>query len=129
MSEDKRFRRTGFYRRLFARYYDRFQAPYEEHIEARKRRLFAGVSGTVVEIGPGTGANLRYLPSDCRWIGVEPNLHMHGPLREKARQAGLEVDLRTAGAKGIDVDDAHPPGPFCARCSRAGGVEWVRPES
>ena len=40
--------------------------------------------GQVVEIGPGTGASLPYLPTGVRWIGIEPNRHMHPRLREKA---------------------------------------------
>jgi hypothetical protein len=46
-----------------------------------KRSLFAGLEGTVVEIGPGTGVNLPYLPDGLRWIGLEPNPHMHGHIR------------------------------------------------
>src|SRR5262245_29485265 len=60
-------------RRLFARFYDRVQANYEVLLAQRKDALFVDVSGTVVEIGPGTGANLPHLPRGLRWIGVEPN--------------------------------------------------------
>ena len=43
----------------------------------RKRRLFANLPATVVEIGPGTGANLRYYRTGTRLIAIEPNRHMH----------------------------------------------------
>ncbi len=95
----------GLYSRLFARYYDRFQADYEKHIAGRKRKLFDGVKGTVLEIGPGTGANFQYLPSGSRWIGVEPNPYMHGRLRERARAAGIEPEIHTTGRGEFLVDD------------------------
>ena len=66
---------------------------------ARKRALFADRTGTVVEIGPGTGVNLPYLPDGIRWIGVEPNPHMHRFLREQLAGRDLNADLRTASAQ------------------------------
>ncbi len=97
--------RQGLYARFFARYYDRVQAEYEKHLAERKRELFAGVTGTIVEIGAGTGANLKYLPSDCSWIGIEPNPYMHESLRERARAAGIEPKILTGAASAIEVDD------------------------
>ena len=53
----------------------------DDYMHARlgpaKTRLFAGVPGTVVEIGPGSGANLRYLPRGTHVIAIEPNIQMH----------------------------------------------------
>lgn len=72
----------------------------------RKRRLFADLSGTVVEMGPGTGINLPYLPRGIRWIGVEPNPHMHRFIREVAAEQGIEVELRTATAAATGLPDA-----------------------
>jgi ubiquinone/menaquinone biosynthesis C-methylase UbiE len=91
---------------MFAKYYDAMTARYEEYITVRKGELFAGIGGTIVEIGPGTGANLRYVPEGARWIGVEPNPHMHDQLRARAEREGVEADVRLAGAGGIEVDDA-----------------------
>ena len=39
----------------------------------KKRRVFSGLPREVVEIGPGVGANLAYLPARCRLIAIEPN--------------------------------------------------------
>jgi SAM-dependent methyltransferase len=71
----------------------------------RKGRLFADLEGTVVEIGPGTGVNVPYLPAGGRWIGIEPNPHMHGYLRDKLRGRDLDATLRTAPAR----DTGLPP--------------------
>ena len=68
----------------------------------RKRALFAGLQGTIVELGPGTGANCRHYPAGSSVIGVEPNLRMHEPLRESAKRH--QVDLKIRGLKGEKLD-------------------------
>ncbi len=65
----------------------------ERKLRQHKKRVFAGLSNTVVEIGSGTGANLRYLPDGSTLIAVEPNRYMHGPLRAVAQRAGVRLDL------------------------------------
>jgi SAM-dependent methyltransferase len=52
--------------RLASRYH-------EPLVAARKRVLFGGLTGTVLEIGAGTGVNLQYLGAGVQWIGYEPN--------------------------------------------------------
>lgn len=84
---------------MMARFYDRMMADYEAWIEARKRTLFSGVSGRVIEVGPGTGNNFRYLPATIEWLGIEPNPYMHESLRQKAHAAGIEARLH-AGVAG-----------------------------
>jgi SAM-dependent methyltransferase len=71
-----------------------------------KRRLFADLPPTVVEIGPGTGANLRYYRPGTRLIAIEPNRHMHAPLRTAAQRYGIELELREEGADAIGLPDA-----------------------
>ncbi len=94
-------------RRLMARYYDRFQKPYENWIADRRQKLLGEVSGTVLELGPGTGINFRYFPKAIEWLGVEPNPHMHAQLRERAAECGFgAVEFRTVTAEGIDLPPA-----------------------
>jgi SAM-dependent methyltransferase len=71
----------------------------------RKRQLFADLEGTVVEIGPGTGVNLPYLPGGLRWIGLEPNPHMHDYVREQLEGRDLETTLRSTPAQDTDLPD------------------------
>ncbi|MDP6719979.1 MAG: class I SAM-dependent methyltransferase, partial [Pirellulaceae bacterium] len=97
--------RRSFRKRMFARWYDQVMATYEEYIAERKRELFASLSGSVMEIGPGTGANLAYVPEGSRWIGIEPNHYMHDQLREKAGKHDIEAEFAVASAEGIAVDD------------------------
>jgi SAM-dependent methyltransferase len=72
----------------------------------RKQALFADLPEQIVEIGPGTGANLRYYRPGTRLTAIEPNVHMHGPLRAAARRRGIELELRTATAERIALPDA-----------------------
>jgi len=48
--------RPTLQRWLFAHGCDRMLARYEEYIAERKQSLFANLSGTILEVGPGTGA-------------------------------------------------------------------------
>jgi ubiquinone/menaquinone biosynthesis C-methylase UbiE len=73
----------------------------------RKRALFADLMGTVVEIGPGTGVNLPYLPRGIRWIGIEPNPHMHQFIRTTGADHGIDVELRAASASDTGLPDDY----------------------
>jgi len=77
---------------------------YEHWIADRKRALFAGLSGTVVEIGPGAGANFPYFGPGVRWVGVEPNRYARPYLERAARQAGVPFELRSGDAERLPVD-------------------------
>ncbi len=72
----------------------------------KKRRLFADLHGTIVEIGPGTGVNLPYLPEGIRWIGLEPNPHLHDFLREELAGRDLDAEIRTDPAQDTGLPDA-----------------------
>ncbi len=93
-------------RRLFARLYDRATQRYERIMRPRKRELLASLTGTVVELGPGTGASLELLPEAVRWIGIEPNQHMHPLLIARAESLGREIDLREHSAEALPLADA-----------------------
>jgi SAM-dependent methyltransferase len=66
----------------------------ERSLGRRKRRVFAQLPREVVELGPGVGANLGYLPPGATLIAVEPNRYMHAGLAAAAHRQGVELDLR-----------------------------------
>lgn len=72
---------------------------------AAKRALFADLPDTVLEIGPGTGANLRYYRPGTRLVAVEPNQHMHAALAAAARRRGIALELRDESAEAIGLPD------------------------
>jgi ubiquinone/menaquinone biosynthesis C-methylase UbiE len=71
-----------------------------------KRELFGGLPHTVLELGPGHGANFRYLDRGTHVIALEPNLHMHPYLRAAAARHGVTVDVRAGVAEAIPLPDA-----------------------
>ena len=95
----------SFYQRFFAYTLAWGDSAQHRLYGDRKRRLFADLEGTVVEIGPGTGVNLPYLPDGLRWIGLEPNPHMHGYIRERLEGRALDVTLRTDPAQDTGLPD------------------------
>lgn len=74
-------------------------------------RKYAGIKSpilsaaplAVVELGPGAGANLRYLRRGTRLTAIEPNVRFHPMLRQRASERGIELDLRTLAGEAIDL--------------------------
>ena len=101
-----RFERRGLRLRGFAWAMHKINRGYERQVAARKGPLLSPLTGTVVEIGPGTGPNFAYLPRDVRWIGIEPNVHMHPYLERAARAYGISTELRPGLAESLPVEDS-----------------------
>ena len=76
------------------------------HLRTRKAAAFAGLPPTVVELGAGVGANLRYLADDAHLIAIEPNPYMHPRLRRAARVHGVDLEIRDVVGERIDLPDA-----------------------
>jgi ubiquinone/menaquinone biosynthesis C-methylase UbiE len=80
--------------------------PYIEwNARQRKRRVFADLPSTVVELGSGVGANLRYLHPGSTLIAIEPNPPMHRRLRAAAERHGVQLDLRDGLAERTGLPD------------------------
>lgn len=98
----------GIYDRVFARVYDPFMEQAEERLFPPHREYLTDVSGEVLDVGSGTGANFPYFAGreDVRLHAVEPDPHMARQARVKAAEVGLDVDLREVGAEALPYDDA-----------------------
>ncbi|HEX6982465.1 MAG TPA: class I SAM-dependent methyltransferase [Balneolaceae bacterium] len=96
---------TGFTSRLNAWLLHKGSERYNEKVNERKRSLLLDVSGRVLEIGPGTGANLEYYPKDISLIGLEPSPFMQHYLKEKAKQFKQEIEIITGTAENIPLSD------------------------
>lgn len=98
--EQHRFR--GAFNAAFFRMMD----PYMERtLRARKHRVFADLPREVLEIGPGVGANLRYLPPGATLVALEPNRSMHAGLLAGAHEHGVTIDLRVRMAEHTGLPD------------------------
>ncbi len=88
---------------LFAMTYDRQLAKAEEAgLRAMRRRLLAGASGEVLEIGAGTGANLRCSGPEVTSLTVtEPLAPMVRRLERAAGEAGSAAKVLRAPAEDL----------------------------
>lgn len=92
--------------RVFAAGYDRMLAGAEAtELGTLRGSVVAGVAGTVVDLGAGTGANLRHLPSDVDYVALEPDPQMASQLVVKAAELGIDVEVLLAPAEAIPLDD------------------------
>ncbi len=80
-------------------------APEHPAVEARKREVIGAMRGTIVELGPGPGTNMRFYADGVRVLAVEPNPGMHPHLRAAAAEHDVDVDIRTIHGEDIDVAD------------------------
>jgi ubiquinone/menaquinone biosynthesis C-methylase UbiE len=68
--------------------------------------LLAGLRGTVLELGPGAGANLAHYHEDVHWIGVEPKAANRNRTRRTATRLGRPDARVVAGrAERLDLPD------------------------
>jgi SAM-dependent methyltransferase len=100
-------RGAAWYKRAQAWALSRQSARYEALVRGEKRALLGSLTGSVVEIGPGAGGNLEYLPPGVRWIGVEPNPYFEGHLRRRAERLGWTIDIRAGAAERLPVGDGE----------------------
>ncbi|MFC0643865.1 class I SAM-dependent methyltransferase [Cellulomonas phragmiteti] len=95
-------------RPVFARVYHRMAPSMDEQGAAEhRRRLLAGLTGDVVEVGAGAGANFGHYPDGVGTVlALEPEPYLRARAAERA--AGVRADVRVvdATAERIPVADA-----------------------
>jgi ubiquinone/menaquinone biosynthesis C-methylase UbiE len=93
--------------RVFAAGYDRVLAGSERAgLAERRRELLAGASGRVLEIGAGTGLNLRHYPDSLEEIVfAEPEEPMARRLERKLATAGRRGKVVRVPAEALPFED------------------------
>ncbi|EFH63500.1 hypothetical protein ARALYDRAFT_315955 [Arabidopsis lyrata subsp. lyrata] len=97
VSETFHPQRPDWYKELFAWFLSTGMRSYEAEIADYKRKLFeklAGKAETVLEIGVGTGLNLKYFAGNenvCVF-GMDPNHKMEKYAFDTAREAGMKPE-------------------------------------
>ena len=97
----------SLYGRIFAALYDRFLSGSEEAgLADRRHELLGGARGRVLEIGAGTGLNLRhYPPSVEEVVFTEPEEPMARRLEQKLAGEALKASVVRAPAEALPFPD------------------------
>jgi ubiquinone/menaquinone biosynthesis C-methylase UbiE len=92
---------------LFARLHNRFAARSEERGNRELRReLLTGLSGRVIEVGPGKGLNFPQYPSEVsEVVAVEPEPFLRARAAETAGEASVPIRVVDGTATEIPADD------------------------
>jgi ubiquinone/menaquinone biosynthesis C-methylase UbiE len=94
--------------RLHAACYDLITASFERQILApRRTSLLADLTGHVLDVGAGTGANLRYLRAAATVVAVEPDAAMRRRLARRAADALVPIDVSDAAAESLPFPSDH----------------------
>lgn len=92
--------------RLFAAWYDILNSGVEGRLTPFREQTAGRAWGEVLEIGGGTGANLRFYPPDVRLTVAEPNPHMVKRLQRRAGEQGREVTVVSDAGEMLSFPDA-----------------------
>lgn len=94
--------------RFFALMYDRFTGGMEQAcVSAHREALLAGAHGEVIEIGGGTGANLRHYGDQVTTLTVtEPSQPMIRRLQQRADEDRPSAKVLRASAEELPFEDA-----------------------
>lgn len=96
---------------FMAAIYDRFMRQTEQACFVHWRaELLRSLSGRVLEVGAGTGANLAHYPSTVSELTLlEPDAHMRAKLADKVAQqfksSAISVSVRDVSAERLPFDD------------------------
>lgn len=74
--------------------------------DAIRARAVATASGTVLEVGAGTGDNFAHFSSDVTWIGLEPHEKSRAQLERNARGNGHTRGVLRGTAESIPLADS-----------------------
>ncbi|MEY7974172.1 class I SAM-dependent methyltransferase [Saccharomonospora xinjiangensis] len=92
--------------RIFAACYDRMNGAAERSFLGRRREaLLNDLTGSVLDVGAGTGANLPHLRSAERIVAVEPDPAMRARLAPRAAAAAVPVEVSDASAEALPFAD------------------------
>jgi ubiquinone/menaquinone biosynthesis C-methylase UbiE len=94
------------------RWFARYQARAGEKAEqaggaAHRRRMLAGLAGDVLEVGPGSGIDLRHYPTSVRRVlAIEPERHLRAMAVRAARDAPVPIEVVDGVAERAPAPDA-----------------------
>ena len=109
--------------RAFAALYDQMTGPLEQAVLGERRAgLLADLTGEVLDVGAGTGANLPYLRSASRVVAAEPDPAMRRRMAAKLAGSPVPAEITGDAAEALQEPGALPraPGPGRWPCTAPG---------
>ncbi len=92
---------------LFARLYARVGHLMDAEIGDHRRRLLAGLTGRVIEVGAGNGLNFPHYPATVTEVlAVEPEPYLRRLALAAARQAPVSIRVVDGAAEALRAPDA-----------------------
>jgi ubiquinone/menaquinone biosynthesis C-methylase UbiE len=96
------------------RYWDKKSRNYDREMRFMERKLFGDsrhwacsqASGDVLEVAVGTGLNIEAYPREIRLTGIDLSEAMLEIARSRAREVGIDVELRQGNAHALPFGDA-----------------------
>ncbi|WP_292466196.1 methyltransferase domain-containing protein [Methanolobus sp.] len=91
----------------FSYVYDLMEIPIE-FLWYRKwrKKMFSGLSGRVLEVGIGTGKNIRYYPKSCEVVGMDISNKMLSYAKKRSRK-NKKVSLFQMDAENLGFKDGR----------------------
>jgi ubiquinone/menaquinone biosynthesis C-methylase UbiE len=87
--------------------YDFLESPMEMMAFSKLRsQMLAGVRGKVLDVGTGTGKNLRYYPAGVELVGIDISPKMLAKAKTRAEKLGLDVDLQVMDVENLQFPDS-----------------------
>jgi ubiquinone/menaquinone biosynthesis C-methylase UbiE len=91
----------------FAAIYDKMLASGEKKfLGAIREEMLKDVTGTVLEIGAGTGANFPFYRKGAHVVATEPDPYMLQRAQKRAAEAHVDIELRQVAAEELPFPDA-----------------------
>lgn len=91
---------------LFATWYDVLNTTVEFRLTNLRKQTAGQMWGDALEIGGGTGANLKYFPPDTNVTMIEPDPHMRKKLQRKADKLGRKIEIVPGKGENLPFPDA-----------------------
>lgn len=91
---------------IFARVFDCVCPSLEREVGRYRAELLAGLSGSVVEVGAGNGANFKHYPATVQEvIALEPEAYLRRKAIAAAQDAPVPVSVRDGLADALPLDE------------------------
>ena len=77
---------SKIYNKIFAKVYDPVMHGFERSLFKKRKKLIAELSGTILDVGSGTGVNFKFYSPGTKIISVEPSPSMINIAKTKVSQ-------------------------------------------